>query len=117
MSQTSGVPAAETNFIRQLSIPASDVVFDKVGGTHASVPSKQAQRKQHARINRLSGLSLCSSVAIGKTALADDGQTLYVGLDGAAAVRRCDLNTQTPGLQFSLGNASTNGPLLAAILR
>src|SRR5205807_10663315 len=47
----------------------------------------------------------------GKLALSDDGRSLYVALDGSAAVRRIDLGTQTAGLQFPLGTDPENGPL------
>jgi hypothetical protein len=46
-------------------------------------------------------------------ALAADGRTLYVGLDGAAAVRQVDVLTQTAGLQFSLGSDPFTGPFYA----
>lgn len=38
-------------------------------------------------------------------AASDDGTTLYVGLDGAGAVRRVDLTTNTANLQWSLGRS------------
>src|SRR5204863_726310 len=44
-----------------------------------------------------------------KLAVSDDQHTMYVGLDGAGAVRRFDLTTQTPGLQFALGLDSFSG--------
>jgi hypothetical protein len=43
-----------------------------------------------------------------KLALADDGHSLYVGLNGENAVRRFDTVTQTAGLQFSLGTSPAN---------
>ncbi len=46
----------------------------------------------------------------GRLALADDGQTLYVALDGAGAVRRFDAATQTAGAQFPLGEGVSDGP-------
>jgi len=49
----------------------------------------------------------------GPLARSDDGHYLYVGLDGAAAVRRFDLLTQAAGLQFSLGSDSFFGPYYA----
>ena len=49
----------------------------------------------------------------GPLAVSDDGTTLYVGLDGAAAVRRVDLETREAGLEFTLGNSSWHGPLYA----
>lgn len=40
-----------------------------------------------------------------KLALSDNGQYLYVGLDGAGAVRRVDLINGTAGLQWPLGTS------------
>lgn len=49
-------------------------------------------------------------------ALSSDGTTLWVGLDGAGAVREVNLVTQTAGLQFGLGggNGVYNPPFTAA---
>lgn len=57
----------------------------------------------------------------GRMALSSDGNTLYVGLTGAAAVRQVDLTTSTPGIQFSLGGGSgtynpPNSPTAIAIM-
>ena len=55
---------------------------------------------------------ILSSVFVGsepvKLGMADDGQTLYVGLNGPKAIRRYDMSTQTAGLQFpyTLGSAT-----------
>lgn len=38
-----------------------------------------------------------------KLAISSDGTTLWVGLDGASAVRKVDLTSGTAGAQFSLG--------------
>ncbi|HEX8335129.1 MAG TPA: Calx-beta domain-containing protein, partial [Pyrinomonadaceae bacterium] len=40
----------------------------------------------------------------GRLALGDDGKTLYVYLEGSKNLRRFDLQTQTPGIQFSVGS-------------
>ena len=40
-------------------------------------------------------------------AVTDDGMYLWVGLDGASAVRRVDLTAGTAGLQFSIGGNNT----------
>ena len=48
-----------------------------------------------------------------KLARSDNGQYIYVGLDGAGAVRRFDLATQTAGLQFSVGSHPMFGPFTA----
>lgn len=44
-----------------------------------------------------------------KLAISDDGQFLYVGLDGARAVRRFNLQTQTAGIQFALPSGGICG--------
>ena len=54
-----------------------------------------------------------------KMALTADGQYLWVGLDGASTVRKVNLQTNTAGLQFSLGNANSgiyNSPPVAIAL-
>jgi DNA-binding beta-propeller fold protein YncE len=106
---------ADTNYVRELSLPVNDVAFDKAGGKlYASVPSKAgAHGNSIARIDPVTG-TIEGFVFVGsepgKLALADDGKTLYVSLDGAAAIRRFDLTTQTPGAQFALGNDTFDGP-------
>jgi hypothetical protein len=47
----------------------------------------------------------------GKLAISSNSQYIYASLDGAAAVRRFDIASQTAGLQFSLGSDSFFGPL------
>jgi hypothetical protein len=42
----------------------------------------------------------------GQLAISSDGTTLWVGLDGASAIRKVDLTTGTAGMQFSLSNNS-----------
>jgi trimeric autotransporter adhesin len=39
-----------------------------------------------------------------KLAISSDGTTLWVGLDGASAIRRVNLTTSVAGMQFSLGD-------------
>jgi trimeric autotransporter adhesin len=48
----------------------------------------------------------------GRLARSDDGQFLYVGLDGANAVRRVDLPSLTAALQWSVGAGQVAGELL-----
>ena len=49
-----------------------------------------------------------------KMALTSDGRYLWVGLDGANAVRKVDLVANAAGLQFALP-ITTNGALLTAV--
>ncbi|MEZ4519469.1 MAG: hypothetical protein R3C44_22445 [Chloroflexota bacterium] len=46
-------------------------------------------------------------------AISGDGLYLYVGLDGVGAVRRVNLETMTPDIQWSLGNDLTCGRFVA----
>src|SRR4051812_23122641 len=98
----------EANFIRQYSLLTKDLVYNQT--THliyASLPSaSQLTGNSIVSLEPVAGV-FGTPAYIGsepsKLALSDDGHTLYAGLDGAAAVRRFDLATQTAGLQFSLG--------------
>src|SRR5205807_2476078 len=104
--RSSGATPAASG-VRQLALAANDLVYDP--GTrqiYASVPSSAGSTGNSiTAIDPVSG-ALGSPVFVGsepdKLALSDDNQYLYVGLDGAAAVRRFDLASQTAGPQFSL---------------
>ena len=104
--------------VRTMPFTANDVVYEKVGGKlYVSVPGNSAVYPNSiVVINPTSG-AVEASVWVGSEpnvlALSDDGQYLYVGLDGAAAVRRVYLPTLTPGLQFGLGSDASFGPYLA----
>jgi hypothetical protein len=101
--------------IRTISLAANDLIYDPdTERIYASVPGTAG-----ARGNSITPLdpatgNLGTSVVVGseptKLARADNGQYLYVGLNGAAAVRRFELATQTAGLQFPLGSDSYFGP-------
>jgi hypothetical protein len=104
--------------IRQVSVPANDLVVDP--NTHivyASVPSSAgAQGNSITPIDPVAGTT-GQPVPIGsepdKMAISGDGQFIYVALRGEGAVRRFDVATQTGGLEFPLGN----DPLFGAPLR
>ena len=108
-------PQAETHFVRQLPLITKDVVFDRsTGKFYATVPSRAgATGNSIARINpatgQFEGFVFIGSEP-GKLALSDDGHTLYTSLEGAGAVRRYDIATQTPGAQFALGEDLSTGP-------
>ncbi|HWS87513.1 MAG TPA: Calx-beta domain-containing protein [Pyrinomonadaceae bacterium] len=112
--------AADTHFVRKLSLNAKDLVFDPNTQTlYASVPSAAgAGGNSVTPINPVAG-TVGTPVFVGsepgKMAVSDDRQYIYVSLDGAAAVRRFDVATQTAGPQFSLGfgTFASDGPLYA----
>ncbi len=100
-----------------LSLPTNELIWDAGRAKiYASVPSRAGVNGNSiAIIDPVT--SAISYVFIGsepnRLAISDDGQYLYVGLDGAAAVRRLNLNTQTPEIQFTLGSDSFFGPMYA----
>ncbi|MGI8656754.1 MAG: Calx-beta domain-containing protein [Pyrinomonadaceae bacterium] len=99
-------PAYVPTYVRQLDLPANDLVYHEgTQSLYASVPSRAGSGGNSITpVNPVNG-AIGASVFVGsepnKLALADDGKTMYVSLDGASAIRRFDLATQTPGLQFS----------------
>jgi hypothetical protein len=105
----------QSEFIRQIPLVANDVVYSPVTGKlYASVPSSaESGGNSIATINPVTG-AITNLVFIGsepnELALSDDGHTLYVALDGAFAVRRFDVISQTAGLQFSVGSDDPHGP-------
>lgn len=111
---------AQTNAsIRTINLVTNDLVYDPVSRKlYASVPSSAGANGNSITVIDPITLNVGPSIFVGsepnRLALSDDGQFLYVGLDGAGAVRRVNLRTSTPEIQFTLGNDSFSGPLLAA---
>jgi sugar lactone lactonase YvrE len=108
-------PFAEpTEFIRQIPLASNDLAYSSLTGKiYATVPSSVGSGGNSIKsIDPATGI-VESSTFIGsepnKLALSDDGHSLYVSLDGSAAVRRFDVQTNTPGLQFTIGQDSFNG--------
>jgi sugar lactone lactonase YvrE len=105
---------APTDFIRQIPLATNDLVYSPLTGKiYATAPSTAGSSGNSIKsIDPTTGI-VESSTFIGsepnKLALSDDGHNLYVSLDGAAAVRRFDVQTNTPGLQFTLGQDSFFG--------
>lgn len=103
-----------TEFIRQIPLTTNDLVYSSLTGKiYASVPSSVGSGGNSIKsIAPATGI-VESSTFIGsepnKLALSDDGHNLYVSMDGSAAVRRFDVQTNTPGLQFTLGQDSFSG--------
>jgi hypothetical protein len=94
--------------------PASDLIWDPgTARVYASVPGSAGSRGNTITpidpVARTVGTSVFVGSEPKKLARSDNGQYLYVGLDGAGAVRRFDLASQTAGLQFSLGADPTFG--------
>lgn len=106
---TSNGAAVNVNDVRLVTLVTNDLIYD--GGSqriYASVPSSAGGiGNSITSINPVTG-SIGSSVTVGsepkKLAISDNGQFLYVGLDGTGAVRRFNLASQTAELQLSLGS-------------
>lgn len=104
--------------VKVLNLPANHMVYDSHRGlVYVSVPSRAgAMGNTVTAINPALGV-ISASVFVGSEpnslGLSDDGKYLYVGIDGAAAVRRVDLASFTAGLQFQLGTDPFFGPLRA----
>lgn len=109
------VPTPGPNELRQISLPTNDLVTLPNGQTiFASVPSSGGGNGNSLTpINPVAG-TVGQSVFVGsepnKLAISSEGQTIYIGLDGANAVRPFDVQTLTPGTQFTLGSDPFFGP-------
>ena len=113
-------------FVLWACLPASAITFQNVlaGGQHVVYDrgsdrlyvslgsTAPAYGDSIAKINPHTGIIEDSVwVGLGPNALAlsDDGQYLYVALDGSRTVRRVHLSTFTAGLEFGLGSHPTLG--------
>jgi hypothetical protein len=88
-----------------IRIAASDLIYDP--GTQRIYASVAASPGSVVPINPLTGLA-GTPIPVGhnpvKLARSDNGQYLYVALDGQNDVQRIDLATQTVDLTFSIGS-------------
>src|SRR2546430_1887186 len=91
--------------VRQLGLPTKDLVYEPhTARIYASVPSNvPGLENRVVAIEPTTGVvsgSIFVGSEPGKLALSSDGQTLWVALDGAAALRAIDLPTWTVGPQL-----------------
>ena len=104
--------------IKIITLTSNDIIYDPVSQKiYASVPSSAgATGNSITIIDPFTG-TVDTSIFIGsepsKLAISNNGQYLYVALDGAASVRRFDITSQTAELQFALGSDSFFGPYYA----
>src|SRR6185369_11811101 len=102
-------------FVKQVTLTTNDLIYNQ--GTqklYASVPSSEGSTGNSiTEIDPVAG-SISNQTFIGseptELGMADDGATLYVGLDGAAAIRKYNILTHTAGQQFYIGRHTDNGP-------
>jgi hypothetical protein len=108
-------------FTTFLPLPINDIVYNAVDGLiYASVAGSAGEGLGNtiAAIDPNSGV-VVKTIFVGseptRLALSSDGTQLFVGLNGAAAVRQVNLTTATAGMQFSLGGGPGiyNAPYVA----
>jgi len=108
--------ARAATIIRTVNASNNDLGYDKTNNRfYVSRPSSAGASGNSLQIiDPVAGALFGSPLFVGsepnKIAVSDNGQYAYVGLDGAAAVRRVDLSSFTAGLQFLLGSDSFLGP-------
>ena len=95
-----------------LPLATNDLVYNPVTQLlYASVPSSAGPPLGNSivSIDPATG-ALGTPIWVGseptKLALSSDGTVLWVGLNGAGAVRKVDLTTMQPGVQFNLGGVT-----------
>ncbi|WP_433967527.1 beta strand repeat-containing protein [Tunturiibacter gelidiferens] len=96
-------------FTTFLALPINDIVYNAVDGLiYASIPGSAGEGLGNtiAGIDPTSGV-IVKTIFVGseptRMALSSDGTQLFVGLNGAGAVRQVNMATATAGIQFSLG--------------
>lgn len=118
-AQSAGISAGKLAIVvSQINLPTNDIIYDPVSKKiYASTPSTAGiYANSIVPVDVPAGV-VGEPVFVGsepnKLASSDDGQYLYVALDGAYAVRRFNLISQTAELQFSLGTAGSCGSIRA----
>ena len=92
--------------LRQISLASRDLIVEPNSQTlYASTGD------QLTRIDPVSG-SIGTSITVGaqtdKLAVADNGQYIYVGLDGENAISRFDVGTQSSNLKFPVASGAVD---------
>ena len=109
-----GGTSAVVPFTAYVSIVNNDMIFNPVNGLYyASVPSSAGQPYGNTvvSIDPATG-AIGTPISVGsepnRLAVTSDGKYLWVGLDGANAVRKVDLTAGKAGLQFTIPQAQLN---------
>jgi len=119
-----GGTSAPLTYTAYIGIANNSMVFNPANGLlYVSVPSSAGPPYGNSvvSVDPETG-ALGTPILVGsepdKLAITSDGHYLWVGLDGASAVRKVDLTTGTAGLQFSFGGNSgiyANPPVALAL--
>ncbi len=119
-----GGTTAALTLTAYIGIVNNSMIYNPVSGLfYVSVPSSAGAPYGNSvvSIDPATG-TLGAPIFVGsepnKLAITSDGRYLWVGLDGAGAVRKVDLSVGTAGLQFALGGNGGiyDNPYLAAAL-
>jgi hypothetical protein len=115
------LPTPAPGELRIISLAANDLVVEPRSQTlYASVSASGAERANTITPVSPDSGALGESVAVGgepnKMAISEDGRTIYVGLDGANAVRRYDVDAHAAGLQFNIKPADATSQYRASDL-
>jgi sugar lactone lactonase YvrE len=108
-------PSPAAAFVREIGLSTNNLIYSQATQKlYASVPSNEGSTGNSvAEIDPVLG-SISNQTFVGseptQLAQADDGQTLYVGLDGAASIRSYNILSHTAGAQFSVGRDNSFGP-------
>jgi uncharacterized repeat protein (TIGR01451 family) len=96
-------------FTTFLALPINDIVYNAADGLiYASIAGSAGEGLGNtiAGIDPTSGV-IVKTIFVGseptRMALSSDGTQLFVGLNGAGAVRQVNMTTGTAGIQFALG--------------
>lgn len=119
-----GGTSAPLAYTAYISIPNNSMVYNPANGLfYVSVPSSAGAPYGNSvvSVDPESG-ALGTPIPVGsepdQLAISSDGAILWVGLDGASAIREVNLTTGTAGLQFSLngnGGLYQNPPKALAL--
>jgi hypothetical protein len=104
---TSNAVSITVNDVRVLSLSTNDVVYDPVSRKlYASVPNNSGTLPNTITIIDPESGSIVQSLKVGfdpgKLGISDNGEYLYVGLNGETSIQRVTLSTFTAGPKFAL---------------
>ena len=110
--ENAGAVSPPQIFPTYLALPNNTMIYNPHDGMlYASVPGYAGPGLGNSvvAIDPNTG-AITRNIPVGsepnKLTISDDGTEMYVGLDGAAAVRQVNLSTGTAGSQFSLGGGT-----------
>ncbi len=117
-----GIGSGGTSFaFSTIAESSNNLIFDPVHQVFfISVPSTASSLGNTVTALNLSGNAISSQFAGSDPnvlSLSNDGQFLYVGINGAGRAQRFSLPSFTPDLDYPLGGPHQSGPLMAIDLQ